>query len=95
MYLDTCPTPLRPLDNDGQPLGRTVEAFQLRPDLVDAFLAWTGGTRLMLNGGPVVLLPGDAPADTRLVGLGDFAVRDGDQLRAEPALGFAQRYTAT
>lgn len=92
MYLDTCPATLRPLDADGRPRGRTVEVFQLRPDLVAEFVAWSGGQQLLLNGGPVVLLPGTAPAASRLVGLGDYAVRDGDTLRAEPAAGFAQRY---
>lgn len=84
-----------PLDADGQliPDGEPLELFLHRPDLTEDLLAWSGGTVLTLNGGPVILLPGTAPAGQRLVGLGDHALRSASgQLRAEPADGFATRY---
>lgn len=87
------PAHFHPVNDDGEPdATRTVEVNQLRPDRVADFLAWSDGTELLLNGGPVVLLPGTRPAAQRLVGLGDFAVRDGDTVRAEPADGFYQRF---
>lgn len=86
------PAQVHPVVDGAPDTARTVEANQLRPDRVAEFLAWCGGQQLMLNGGPVVLLPGDDPPAGRLVGLGDFAVADGDTVRAEPAGGFWQRY---
>jgi hypothetical protein len=71
---------------------RTAEVYQLRPDTVDAFVVWTGGTYDLVNGGPVVLLPGRGPALGRVVGLGDFAVREGEKLSGERADGFWQRW---
>lgn len=71
---------------------RTAEVRQLRPDLREPFLAWTGGTEMLVNGGPAVLLPGSGRVPARLVGLGDFAVREGDRLTAEPADGFWARW---
>jgi hypothetical protein len=68
----------------------------MRPDLVAEFVAWSGGVAIgVINGGPVVLLPGSQPAGDRLVGLGDFAVRGpGEEYpHAEAAAGFWQRYT--
>lgn len=72
----------------------TVEVFQHRPDLTDQLVAWSGGELLVVNGGPVVLLPGSRRAAQRLVGLGDYAVRDGDTVTAEEAAGFYQRFVA-
>lgn len=93
-FVDTWPHPFRPLGPDGNPSGAAVEVFQLRPDLVEPFGTWSGGTVVLLNGGPVVLLTGPAPAGERLVGLGDFGVRTRDGVfYAEPADGFYSRYT--
>lgn len=99
-WVERLPAPFHPLlpatDDDPEPrpdTSRVVEVHQLRPDLVDALVEWCEGTQLTLNGGAVVLLPGRGSSATRLVGLGDYAVRDGATYRAEPAAGFAQRYT--
>ena len=94
-FVDTWPHPFRELDSDGQPDGEPVEVFQLRPDLVATFVAWSEGALLHINGGPAVLLPGRSSARNRLVGLGDFAVLAGTSLHAEPAAGFYTRYTPT
>ena len=72
--------------------GQAVEVFQLRPDLVEQLRAWAGGEVVFVNDGPAVLLPGAGPAGGRLVGLGDFAVRDGATSQAEPGDGFYRRY---
>ena len=69
-----------------------VQVFQLRPDLVEQLRDWSGGQVVVVNGGPAVLLPGDTPLTTRLVELGNFAVRDGATFQAEPANGFYRRY---
>lgn len=90
-YVDTWPHPFRALDDIGQPTGDAVEVHQLRPDLLDAFLTWSGGTPLLVNGGPAVLLPGTRPAAERVVGLGDFAVHT-TSWWAEPAAGFYNRF---
>lgn len=74
--------------------GEEVEVFQMRPDLVDALLAWSGGDVIgIVNGGPLVLLPGYRRAADRMVGLGDFAVRRGTSFRGYRADGFYQQYT--
>lgn len=67
----------------------TVGVFQLRPLTVDAFVAWSDGQMILVNGGPAVVLPDDGG----IVGLGDYGVRENSFIRAEPAAGFAQRYT--
>ncbi len=74
---------------------RTAEVTQLRPDTVEQFVEWSGGTYDLVNGGPVVLLPGRGPALGRVVGLGDFGVREGERLSGERADGFWQRWTLT
>lgn len=58
--------------------------FQLRPDLVQEFLAWSGGTLLddmsvQLPSGPVV-------------SLGDYALHSGSRWTMERADGFHQRW---
>lgn len=65
-----------------------VEVFQLRPLTVDAFATWCGGDIVIVDGGPAVVLP-----DGDTVRLGDYAVLEDDRFLAEPAAGFAQRYT--
>lgn len=89
-FVDTWPHTFHPLDGESR---EAVEVFQLRPDLVDQLVAWSGGELLVVNSGPAVLLPGETPVQTRLVSLGDFAVRlvDGSY-RPEPADGFWRRY---
>jgi len=74
------------------PGGDEVEVFQHTPLNTDQLTAWTGGDVGFVNGGPVVVVGGTRKAVDRLVGLGDFAVRDGDRFWAEPADGFGQRY---
>jgi hypothetical protein len=86
------PHPFNPLINGEPDAEVTVQVFQHRPDLTAQLVDWCSGDRLTLNGGPVVLLPGTRPANQRLVGLGDFAVRAGDTWRAEPASGFYSRW---
>lgn len=92
-YVDTWPRRVASIEDPAQ----TAEAFQLRPDRVEAFLSWTdGGEQLLINGGQAVLLPGTGTMVERLVGLGDFAVRPAlGELYAEPAAGFWQRYELT
>lgn len=91
-WVDTWPQQLQPLDDDGAPDGELVEGYQLRPGELDAFLAWSGGEQLLINGGPAVLLPGTVRSISRLVGLGDFAIRHGNHMHAVAAAGFWQRY---
>ena len=86
-FVDTWPHPFHRVTD-----GQTVEVFQLRPDLIAQCQAWAGGQVLIEDGAPTILLAGDAPLRDSLVGLGDFAVRDGSDVRAEPADGFYQRY---
>lgn len=90
-FVESWPHSFRELDA-GEPVGEPVEVFQLRPDLVDEFVAWSDGALLQINGGPAVLLPGRAPAKNRFAGLGDFAVLAGTSFHAEPAAGFYARY---
>lgn len=71
---------------------RTVQLFQLRPDLVEACRSWCDGDLLILNGGPVVLVPGRGPSVRRLAGLGDYVVREGGAFSAQSADGIAQRF---
>jgi hypothetical protein len=107
-FIEHWPAELYPLvpDPDADPGGGTVplvpdiehvvEGHQLRPDLLQEFVEWSGGMVIgVINGGPVVLLPGTRPAGQRIAGLGDFAVRGEDEQypRAELASGFWQRYT--
>lgn len=66
----------------------------MRPDLIDALIDWSGGDVVgVLNGGPLVLLPGTRPAAQRMVGLGDFAVKAGESWRGYRADGFYQQFT--
>jgi hypothetical protein len=95
VFVQTFPHPFHPVDDDGTPdPDVTVEVFQVRPDTIAEFLAWSGADELgVVNGGPVFLLPGTRPAAERLCGLGDFAVRrDTGSVRSWPADGFYQRY---
>lgn len=66
----------------------TVEAFQVRPDLLDAAQRWSGGVLVEVNGGPALLVA------RGVAGLGDYLVRRAGSAvtHAEPAAGFAQRY---
>ena len=89
----TWPAQLHPLVDAGEgaltpDTSRTVEAFQLRADLLRAALAWTGGQLDISRGTPAVLLPGAAGR----IELGDYAVRVGGVLHAEPAAGFWTRW---
>jgi hypothetical protein len=88
------PRTFLPLDDDGQADDRQpVELFQHRPDTTDDLAAWCDGQTILVNGGPVVLLPGTR-ADRQIVGLGDYALRtDGGRYRVEYADGLATRYT--
>jgi hypothetical protein len=70
----------------------TVHVIQLRPTNLAEVLDETGGDELFLNGGPVVLLPGNRRSAERLVGLGDYAVKAGESWHAEPADGFNNRF---
>ena len=81
------PRPMRPTAG-----GDPVEVFQHTPLTTDQLTTWTGGEVAFVNGGPVVVVGGTRKAVDRLVGLGDFAVRDGDRFWAESADGFSQRY---
>lgn len=76
----------------GEPTGDMVEVFVHTPLNTADVVVWAGGDRGFVNGGPVVVVGGTRKAVDRLVGLGDFAVRDGDRFWAEPADGFGQRY---
>lgn len=79
----------------GEPTGDPVEAYQHTPLTTDELTAWCGGDRGFVNGGPVVVVGGTRRAVDRLVGLGDYAMRDGDRFWSEPADGFGQRYQPT
>lgn len=96
--MDEWPRPFHPVA-DGEPdTDVTVEVFLHRPDLTDQLLAWAGGDAadvLLINGGPTILLPGTRRAADRLVGLGDYAVKEpGHSVKAEQADGFSQRFVA-
>jgi hypothetical protein len=80
---------------DGEPVGDPVEVFQHNALNTDELVVWAGGDRGFVNGGPVVVVGGTRRAVDRLVGLGDYAVRDGDRFWAETADGFSQRYQPT
>lgn len=66
----------------------SVQVFQLRPLTVDACRSWCGGETAIVDGGPVVIVPGGAA----FARLGDFIVEELGVYRVEPAVGFAQRY---
>lgn len=66
----------------------TVLVFQVRPLTVQACADWCGGQVVTINGGPAVVFPRG-----NVAGLGDYVRQDGAGFRAEPAAGFAQRYT--
>lgn len=95
MYIEDhqFPYPHHPVAPDGDgdgvlpDLAVTVQAFQLRPLTVAACAAWCGGVELLVNGGPALLVGGG------VVGLGDYVVHRDGRYAAEPAGGFAQRYT--
>lgn len=72
--------------------GDPAEVVQHTPLNTAELAAWSGGDIGFANGGPVVVVGGTRKAVDRLVGLGDYAVRDGDRFWAEPAAGFGQRY---
>lgn len=72
--------------------GDAVEVVQHTPLNTSEVATWAGGEVGFVNGGPVVVVGGTRKAVDRLVGLGDFAVRDGDRFWAEPADGFTQRF---
>lgn len=78
---------------DGEPTGDPVETYQHTPLTTAELATWSGGDIGFVNGGPVVVVGGTRRAAARLVGLGDFAVRDGDRFWAETADGFYQRFT--
>lgn len=96
--MDEWPRLFHPVDDGVADAGVTVEVFQHQPGRTDALLAWAGGDApdvLLINGGPAVLLPGTRRAADRLVGLGDYAVREpGHSVKAEQADGFSQRFGA-
>lgn len=96
MWIESPPAACHPLVGDGvdltPDLDVVVELYPLRPDLIPAFLAWTGGAQVLVGGATAVLLPGTRPAVQRIVGLGDYAARGDGKLWAEPAGGIAQRY---
>lgn len=93
MFVERYPHPHHPVVNGEPDLDVTVEVFQHRPAETAALLAWAGGDEVMVNGGPAVVLPGTRPFTDRLVGLGDFVVRDGRTSgRRYPADGFHQRF---
>jgi hypothetical protein len=95
---DTWPALLHPLlpvagsDALVVDLDRTLEAFQLRADLVSELVLWSAGQLDISRGTPAVVLP----AGGGRVELGDYVVRPhgGDRAgqRAEPAAGFWQRW---
>lgn len=68
-------------------VSRSVEAWQLRADLVSDLLAATGGDVEIVNGAPALLLP-----DGQVVHLGDYVLRDDTGFRAEAADGFWTRW---
>jgi hypothetical protein len=72
--------------------GDPVEVMQHNPLNTAEFAAWSGGDIGFVNGGPIVVVGGTRKAVDRLVGLGDYAVRDGDRFWAESADGFGRRY---
>lgn len=97
---DTWPALLHPLTAaDGSSAlvadtSRTVEAFQLRADLVSEAVLWSAGQLDISRGTPAIVLPDGGGR----VELGDYVVRPagraGDRAgqRAEPAGGFWQRW---
>lgn len=72
--------------------GDSVEVVQHNPLNTEQLAMWAGGDVAFINGGPVVVVGGTRKAVDRLVGLGDYAVRDGDRFWAELADGFTQRF---
>lgn len=94
--MDEWPRPFHPVNDGETDTGVVVEVFLHRPDLTNQLLVWAGGHAddvLLINGGPTVLLPGTRRASDRLVGLGDFAVKEpGHSVKAEQADGFSTRY---
>jgi hypothetical protein len=94
---ETWPAQLHPLipvvDSDVlvPDLDRTVEAFQLRADLVSDLVLWSAGQLDISRGTPAVVLPDGGGR----VELGDYVVRPVGARRgqrAEPAAGFWQRF---
>lgn len=83
---------MRARNSDGAPVGELLEVVQHNPLNTDQLAMWAGGDVALVNGGPVVVLGGTRKAVDRLVGLGDYAVRDGDRFWAESADGFTQRF---
>lgn len=79
-----------PLDEHGEPDHDRVpvELMQHLPGQTQALVDWTGGTQVLVNGGPAVLLPGKGG----VVGLGDYALHRGGRFVVEHADGIARRY---
>lgn len=90
-FVEHYPHPFHPIV-DGQPdTSGTVEVFQLRPGDQQRLIAWSRVQGYHGADGGVLLL--DAGRVVGQVALGDFTVRDGDQLTVVPAeVGFFQRY---
>lgn len=84
-WVDTYPHRFLPVRN-GEIAGPAVEAFQLRPGDQQRLLDWVDRPGAVQADGAVIVVG-------KRVALGDYLVRDGDELRVEPAAGFAQRYT--
>lgn len=83
-WVDTYPQRFLPVRN-GEIAGAAVEVFQLRPGDQQRLLDWAGRPGSTTPDGAVVV------AGQR-VALGDYLLRDGDELRVEPAAGFVHRY---
>lgn len=80
--VDHYPVAMRPVGPDREPVdGDPVEVFQLRPGDQQRLIGWSGLTGYPGADGGVMLLRGDVV--TARVGLGEFLIRDGRQLRVE------------
>ena len=73
------PRDYHPIDDGEIDYSRTVSLYPHQAGRTDDLIEWAGGaTVVTVNGGPCLILSTTRPVASRLVGLGDAVVDDGE-----------------
>ena len=72
------PQPYHPITDGVVDTTVTVQVYPHEPGGTDALIGWAGGTVVVVNGGPCIVLSTPRPVADRLVGLGDVVIDDGE-----------------
>lgn len=73
------PKNYHPIDDGQIDYSRTVAIYPHEAGRTDELAEWAGGaTVVLVNGGPCLILSTTRPVTSRLVGLGDVVIDDGE-----------------